>query len=894
MVCPFCASENIFYSKKRAMYFCEDCEKGFEQPAKNSGTRIFISYGHDKNSVIVSKIKEYLSKTGYDVWIDTSEIAKGRDWREQITNGLLGSNNVISFLSKHSVRDPGVCIDELKIAVCLKHAFITPVLLESEDDVKPPKLISDTQWVDLSDWGTVSESEWDSYFDEKMKDITAALSNETSKDYNKEMELLSQRLSVGDTFTKELQLLKQSFIGRHWLSEKVQDWLDKSTSNSMMIFGVPGAGKSAFSANLAHFNPNVIGSIFFEWDNTSLSTPDYVSRLLAYKIASRLPDFRRILCNLLSDSDTAKEILSNYHSFALFDYLVLNPLQCCIDGNRETKFLIFDGLDETSDEVSDLLMRKVQYFPKWLKVLFTSRFNETDITSCNIRDIVHLDDSSELNTKDIELFFKYNLQLNDNDTRCSELAEKCEGSFMYAHTLCDAIYDKSFSLDEATSLPFGINAFYSELFNRLFSDYGNYTKVRSFLELLAIEDELPEELIRKCLSLDKYDLWELRTILKSLVISGTSDCFYKFKIFKFVHKSIKDWLTAPELSGKFCIFVTNGYNALVNLNSENQSESLTFEDKEVKGYYNRLYPKWLIRATRYDEYRDMLLQSFDSAAMLRDVENNGQNYTQYYSICFIWEYADLLPKDYKTDKLVQKLTEIVTFPQKLMCSNFSHRSLQIIALIFHRLIKTPRFVSPFFEFLSRLQYDGYFRSRASDDFETRDGWDKYYMTLHCAAAMKACENLGVSIPKEAKRTCERMKLSYNYYKGENKGMFISSGGPFNKSWRCGILSEPSLFKDVCILNDEEEIETCGYKRIKEDRALYNSLSLLYYLTNSDEQDVEFIKLCCSNLADINVVSEQAISEINQRTKELGTEANLLSAANRIEFINSVRKAITKS
>ncbi|MBR4049905.1 MAG: hypothetical protein IKK09_05355 [Clostridia bacterium] len=57
MICPFCASENIFYSKKRTMYFCEDCDASFETPAFNKGMRIFISYGHDKNASVVSSAK---------------------------------------------------------------------------------------------------------------------------------------------------------------------------------------------------------------------------------------------------------------------------------------------------------------------------------------------------------------------------------------------------------------------------------------------------------------------------------------------------------------------------------------------------------------------------------------------------------------------------------------------------------------------------------------------------------------------------------------------------------------------------------------------------------------------------------------------------------------------
>ena len=150
-ICPYCASKNIFFSRKRNKYFCEDCEKGFDTPAVSKGTRLFLSYGHDKNAKLVHKIKDYLISNGYDVWIDSSEIPVGKDWRERITNGLIGSNEVLSYLSTHSVRDPGVCLDELKIAVCLKNAYIKTVLLESLSEVDPPKSLRNTNWLDMSD-----------------------------------------------------------------------------------------------------------------------------------------------------------------------------------------------------------------------------------------------------------------------------------------------------------------------------------------------------------------------------------------------------------------------------------------------------------------------------------------------------------------------------------------------------------------------------------------------------------------------------------------------------------------------------------------------------------------------------------------------------------------------
>lgn len=75
--------------------------------------RIFLSYGHDHNEELVHLIKTDLEKRVHDVWFNKNEIKFGDEWRRSITDGILGSNRVLSFLSKHSTRDPGVCRDKI-------------------------------------------------------------------------------------------------------------------------------------------------------------------------------------------------------------------------------------------------------------------------------------------------------------------------------------------------------------------------------------------------------------------------------------------------------------------------------------------------------------------------------------------------------------------------------------------------------------------------------------------------------------------------------------------------------------------------------------------------------------------------------------------------------------
>jgi hypothetical protein len=140
--------------------------------------RIFLSYGHDANEELVRLIKADLEARGHDVWFDKAEIKAGDDWRRAILDGIDRSNQVLSFLSKHSTRDPGVCLDEIAIAIGVKGGNIQTVLVESEQEVKPPASISHIQWLDMHDWKERKErglgvppehpDSWESWYQDKL------------------------------------------------------------------------------------------------------------------------------------------------------------------------------------------------------------------------------------------------------------------------------------------------------------------------------------------------------------------------------------------------------------------------------------------------------------------------------------------------------------------------------------------------------------------------------------------------------------------------------------------------------------------------------------------------------------------------------------------------------
>lgn len=162
--------------------------------------KIFLSYGHDSNAPLIEKIKEYLSKDAegnfkHEVWIDTSEIKEGKDWREKITKGVLESDVVLAGLSEHSTRVPGVCRDEISISIGVKGGNIKTILLEPSDIVAPPAMISHIQWLDMSDWKEYWKGGFDGeYFQKKFRQIAEMIETPENERFNGEITKLKEAL----------------------------------------------------------------------------------------------------------------------------------------------------------------------------------------------------------------------------------------------------------------------------------------------------------------------------------------------------------------------------------------------------------------------------------------------------------------------------------------------------------------------------------------------------------------------------------------------------------------------------------------------------------------------------------------------------------------------------
>ena len=579
--CPDCHSNNIRYFDARKIYNCLDC--GFSFPEQESKKlRIFLSYGHDHNEELVRMIKTDLEKRGHDVWFDKNEIKFGDEWRRSITDGILGSNRVLSFLSKHSTRDPGVCRDEIAIAIGVKGGNIQTILVESEKEVQPPVNIGHIQWLDMHEWHEkqkIGDETWEKWYQVKLAEIVRVVESEETRRFAGEIEKLNEYLKPIKSDARISGLLSKGFYGREWLFEAVENWRNPKSeigkqkteiSNSRLfwIMGDPGVGKSAFAAQLTHTHGDtVIAAQFVEWDKPDHRDARRVVCSIAFQIATRLPDYRKLLLTLPEIKKLDRE-----NANELFDYLLANPLKSVINRGREKLLIVIDALDEAGDSgrnpLVEMLARNAHHLPEWLGMLVTSR-PEFDVkTPLQALNPLPLDTKSESNKADIRAYLNNKLatELNNKpnaEKLVNQILEKSEGVFLYAERFCDDVHQIYISLDHPDQFPQGLGGIFAQYFQRQFPNLEKFRKeIRPALRaILAAREPLPLEILQKLFNWEDEELRDFNHTLGSLFpVTKTTES----ETIKAYHKSLGDWLGDESRAGVYYVSIVEGHRALVD------------------------------------------------------------------------------------------------------------------------------------------------------------------------------------------------------------------------------------------------------------------------------------------------------------------------------------------
>ncbi len=784
-ICPFCGSQQVKFNTKQQIYCCVDCWESFDTPlSKAACLHLFFSYGHDKNKPLVEKIKAYMEKRGHTVWIDDSQIKAGDNWRKRITTGIRQSDDVVAFLSKHSVRNPGVCRDELKIALCMHCKPVKTVLTEKETEVSPPASLCEVQWLDMSNWQQMEqrgEDEFEKWFESCMLALCESLESDENIALNGEIEQLRKLLCPKLSYSKEFSLIEKPFYGRKWLTEAIEKWCDdRDSGRVMLIEGTAGTGKSAFVAHSLHYNDRVAAGMFFEWNLVESYTPQVFVRTLAFKLALRLLDYRSHLLSLLS-----QDLLQNLSAEELLEYLIVEPLSKCIDGNRDTVAIMLDGLDEIGEvgkRLPVLLASVSAKLPAWIKLIVTSRPAEDLTAPFGKVSVIRLTNDP---FGDIRSYICERLNACVDKNAQDAIAQRCEGSFLFAEALCDAVQSGELSARQLQSLPAGISGFYYLNFNRAFTDAGDYAKYRQVLELLCVEGSIPRQTVKEILQLDDYGLVERMRPLRSVTVveypeynrknvDTDNDC----AMIKFHHKSIGEWLCDPKQSGSYYVDVRRGRQQLIAYGTEKiyQYMDATQERFATRTYlyiYGHL-PKWLVDEKQFDHYKKLLLDKEAERERLWRITHFNDAYhssNEAYDYA-LWRYISKFPAGYDMTELHEVFQRSLGLFHTLL-SKATYSCVRVyynLFLLFEGQLHQEFMREKWFYTARKILLPAFLRSAASEEYYYAGipymfNADKLRAAKCLNALLDECAELGIAIAEDIRDITDEFRLSVFFCEG---------------------------------------------------------------------------------------------------------------------------------
>ena len=569
--------------------------------------KLFISYGH-RETEICRRICDVLRARGHKIWFDETHIPHGLEWRAEIVKEILSSEGVLSMIDRHSVRVPGVCLDEMSIAIGVCGGNIRYVLVEKQAVAEPPVSMTTRQWLDMSDWRNHENDQ--AWFDTKMEELIRMVESRENLECCGIIEELRKKLPACHVSTsKQDSLLRQPFIGRAWVKDKVCQWLDNPDGTKICVaYGDPGIGKSAFAAHYTHYSGRIAAAFFCDYTNTQFNHSNAVIQTLAFLLACRLPDYRIALVDAL----TYTSDLGFYNESELFDVLLAQPLSAgTVDADRETMCILIDGLDESEDRdknvLTEVLTKYADRLPKWLRILAFSRREESIIGLSGEADLIELIGGLEENKADVRAYFEYCLSGPfDGDENyfamIDRLSEKSGGIFLYATLMADALAKGKISIEDTESVPDGLDSAIYQWFRWFFPDIREYEKNWQIpLACIAASPEpIPEEEIKTVFNWTNTKLDKLKHTLEVLLRKDMND--FKKDTLQLSHRYISEWIFSDAAG---CYQVDRG-DAFREMGAE-FLKIYKFSPKELtayEAYYLRNYVNVLSRK----EIKELLLE----------------------------------------------------------------------------------------------------------------------------------------------------------------------------------------------------------------------------------------------------------------------------------------------
>jgi anti-anti-sigma regulatory factor len=590
--------------------------------------RVFLSYGWQDNGPLLLHLKDDLRADGWDIWHDRDRISGGDAFTAEIEEGIRWCDVLLALMGPHSTRranDPdssdhrdSICHREISMADTVKgHGKTVPVMTSS---CTPPLLLQGLDYVDMA--GCPADT---ALYGKALDKLRGAL--EDALEGKVRYRAWYANLKPID-FRGVIREKTQGFHGRIWLFKEIDDWRTAGATQSLLILGDPGIGKSAVAARLVEQEPRVAGHFFCKHDEANTLEPGRLVQTLAAQVAACFPGYRARL-----DDPVVRERLdaADRDPVAALTQGVFDPLGKLNHPREEVRYLVIDALDEAMEHAAQLnilrvLSSSLKRMPAWLRLIATAR-NEPSVTE-RLRDLRFepLDAGSPRNEADVLAYVRARLAKAPGATpwHTNTLCRVSNSNFLYVVQTLDDLDSGHLTLDKLEQLPPGLVGRYLSFFERQFSARDDLDFLQRVLDVMvAAVRPLRESELAAATGVDpEEDLPRLGRTLRQYL--KHQDDWGKDPVYAFFHKSLSDWLTDPQRRGdSSTASVRRGHKALADWLFRAWGEGRTRWPEYLVG----CLPTHLLACKRWDQLATVLLdpayleartEKADQAGLLAD------------------------------------------------------------------------------------------------------------------------------------------------------------------------------------------------------------------------------------------------------------------------------------
>jgi tetratricopeptide (TPR) repeat protein len=510
--------------------------------------KIFLSYGRDEYVAEARALRDALQARGHEVWFDEGRLKGGRDWENQIEQGIRDCDRVVLTMTPYSVRRPdGYCLNELAKAMELQKTII-PVLLAPVPDGAPTSICR-IQYLDWRD--AVPATEQQERFSARLSRLCEAIEHDRL-DFEGGQQRLKRHLRPLD-FASDMQRHIARFQGRAGLFARIRAWLaDPSSSQIFWLSGPPGVGKSAIAAEISHRWEEGAAHHFCVAGHQDKSDPAKAVLSIAYQLSQRLDLYAVRLSNLELEQEAVKDAKT------LFDNLLVGQLSRDFPAPPKPCLVVIDALDEATapdgrNALAELIALDWRRLPPWIRLLITGR-PEVEVQGwLGEADTLSLQGDDPEQVADLRSHVARELEAMGRPVRpetLERIVERSEGAFQYVVLLLEDIRQGRCNPDDARDLPSGMGAYYRQTFQRRFLDASTYQdRLRPLIALLLASPEpAPLAVLASASGMTVAEVRRQLSQLGSMVTVSPAETGWDtdWDTARLTHATLAKWLTAVD------------------------------------------------------------------------------------------------------------------------------------------------------------------------------------------------------------------------------------------------------------------------------------------------------------------------------------------------------------